>query len=121
MEEGEGAVPPTLTGHRQGDGLAGLVVPVLVIHSLHVVTPRVRGHRGQDDQGVLQRDGSGGQEAGGTLTPHPAASPAWGHPHGTPSPTPGWGDQALHPSVQAEPTGWCRFLGFLLSFFHFFT
>lgn len=61
-ERGEpgGPMPPALTGHGQCDGLARLVVPVLVIHRLHVVTPCVRGHRGEDDEGVLQRDGSAG-------------------------------------------------------------
>lgn len=70
-------MPPTLTGHGQGDGLARLVVPVLVIHRLHVVTPRVRRHRGQDDQRVLQRDGSGGGEG--------AVNPSSWDPHSSPS------------------------------------
>lgn len=77
-------MPPTLTGHGQGDGLARLVVPVLVIDRLHVVTPGVRGHRGQDDQGVLQRDGSaagegGGSEAKGDIEPGPSFPTQ--HPH----------------------------------------
>lgn len=109
-------MPPTLTGHGQGDGLARLVVPVLVIDRLHVVTPGVRGHRGQDDQGVLQRDGSaagerGGSEAKGDIEPGPSFPT---------QPAPGWGDQAPHPSLQAEPMGLRRFLGFLFYFFFHF-
>jgi len=91
-------MPPALTGHGQRDGLARLVVPVLVIHRLHVVTSRVGGHRGEDGEGVLQRDGSAGmsgrREAGmrtrrghqcgerGPLIPHPAPTLASGHLHG---------------------------------------
>lgn len=48
-----------LTFHGERDGLAGLIVSVLVVHGLHVVPPRVGCHRRQDDQGVVQRDGSG--------------------------------------------------------------
>lgn len=47
-----------LTLHGKSDGLAGLVIPVLVINSLHVVSACVGSHRGQDDEGVLQGDGS---------------------------------------------------------------
>ena len=47
-----------LTLHGKSDGLAGLVIPVLVINSLHVVAACVGSHRGQDDEGVLQGDGS---------------------------------------------------------------
>lgn len=47
-----------LTLHGESDGLAGLVVSVLVINRLHVVAASIWSHRRQDDQGVLQRDGS---------------------------------------------------------------
>lgn len=47
-----------LTLHGKSDGLAGLVIPVLVINSLYVVAACVGSHRGQDDEGVLQGDGS---------------------------------------------------------------
>lgn len=48
----------SLTLYWQGDGLAGLVLSVLVVHRLDVVAPGVRRHRGQDDQRVVERDGT---------------------------------------------------------------
>ena len=47
-----------LTVNRQGDGLAGLVFPVLVVDRLYIVASSIRGHRGQDDQSVVQSNGS---------------------------------------------------------------
>lgn len=47
-----------LTLHCESDGLAGLVVSVLVINRLHVVAAGIGSYRRQDDQRVLQRDGS---------------------------------------------------------------
>lgn len=38
-----------LTFYIQDDGLAGLVLSVLVVDGLGVVPARVRGHSGQDD------------------------------------------------------------------------
>lgn len=56
MSAGAGGL---LTLHGESDGLAGLVIPILVIYRLHVVAARVGSHRRQDDEGVLQSDGSG--------------------------------------------------------------
>lgn len=47
-----------LTLHCESDGLAGFVLPVLVVDRLGVVAPCIRGHGGQDDQGVFQSDGA---------------------------------------------------------------
>ena len=47
-----------LTLHGQGDGLAGLVLSVLVINCLHIIPSRVWGHRRQDNQCVVQSDGA---------------------------------------------------------------
>lgn len=90
-----------LTLHGESDRLAGLVIPVLVINSLHVVAACVGSHRRQDDEGVLQGDGSvqrkgichmgglgalsiggwaWGQEAGGPWSP--SSSPTPGTTHG---------------------------------------
>ena len=46
------------TFHREDNGLAGLVLSVLVVHSLGVVASSIRGHRGQDNQSVVQGDSS---------------------------------------------------------------
>lgn len=47
-----------LTLYWQGDGLAGLVLSVLVIYRLDVVAPGIWCHSGQDDQRVVQSDGT---------------------------------------------------------------
>lgn len=47
-----------LTLHCESDGLAGFVLPILVVDCLGVITPCIRGHCGQDDQGVVQSDGA---------------------------------------------------------------
>lgn len=52
-----------LTLHWQGDGLAGLVLPVLVINCLDVVAAGVRCHRWQDNQCVVQCDGAAGKRS----------------------------------------------------------
>ena len=58
-----------LTVHSQGDGLAGLVLSVLVVDSLDVVASGVRGHRGQDDQRVVKGDGTEGTREGQPQAP----------------------------------------------------
>jgi len=47
-----------LTLYGQGDGLAGLVLSVLVVYRLDVVASGVRRHRRQNDQRVVQSDGA---------------------------------------------------------------
>lgn len=51
-----------LTGDAQVDGRAGLVLPVPLVHRLHVVSPGVAGGRRQDHQLVLQGDGSASEK-----------------------------------------------------------
>lgn len=47
-----------LTFYIQEDGLAGLVLSVLVVDGLGVVPARIWGHGGEDDKGVVQSKGS---------------------------------------------------------------
>lgn len=47
-----------LTLHCECDRLTGFILPVLVIDCLGVVASCIRGHRGQDDQRVIQGDGT---------------------------------------------------------------
>ncbi len=47
-----------LTFYIQDDGLAGLVLSVLVVDGLGIVPACVRGHSGQDDKSVVQSEGS---------------------------------------------------------------
>lgn len=54
-----GFMATVLTLYCQCDGLTGLVLPVFVVDRLGVVASCVGGHGGQDDQRVVQGDGSG--------------------------------------------------------------
>lgn len=47
-----------LTLYWQGDGLAGLVLSILVIYSLHIVASGIRCHSRQDNQRVVQSNGT---------------------------------------------------------------
>lgn len=47
-----------LTLHGECDWLTGFVLPILVIDCLSVVTARIRCHGGEDDQRVIQGDGT---------------------------------------------------------------
>lgn len=47
-----------LTLYWQGDGLAGLVLSILVIYSLHIVASGIRCHGRQDNQCVVQSNGT---------------------------------------------------------------
>lgn len=51
-----------LTLHCESDGLTGFVLPVLVIHGLGIVPSCIWGHSGQDDQCVVQSDGTDEEE-----------------------------------------------------------
>lgn len=53
-----------LTLNWQGDGLAGLVLSILVINRLDVVAAGVGCHRREDNQRVVQRDGTEGGGGG---------------------------------------------------------
>ncbi|TNN35853.1 hypothetical protein EYF80_053985 [Liparis tanakae] len=52
------AVCVLLTLYGQGDGLAGLILSVLVVYRLDVVASGVGRHRRQNDQRVVQSDGA---------------------------------------------------------------
>lgn len=47
-----------LTLHRERDGLAGLVLAILIVDRLDVVAAGIRRHGGQDDQRVVKCDGT---------------------------------------------------------------
>lgn len=52
-----------LTFHYDRNGLAGLVVAILVVDSLHVVASGIGGHAGQDHQSVVLGDGAAREES----------------------------------------------------------
>lgn len=47
-----------LTFYWQGDGLAGLVLSILVVYSLHIVASGIGCHGRQDNQCVVQSNGT---------------------------------------------------------------